>query len=107
MMICAILMALSPGMAIAAGTPDGEQKVIRVGLVDFDTSHVVAFTQRMNHLDVPESEWVDGAKVVAAFPGDSVIMPERIPAYTEQLKKYGIEIVPRLEDLLGKVDAVM
>jgi predicted dehydrogenase len=81
--------------------------MIRIGLVDFDTSHVVAFTQRLNHLDVPETEWVDGARVVAGCPGDSEMMPERIPGYAETLKDYGIELVERPEDLLGKIDAVM
>ncbi|HZP80364.1 MAG TPA: Gfo/Idh/MocA family oxidoreductase [Chthonomonadaceae bacterium] len=81
--------------------------MIRVGLVDFDTSHVEAFTQRLNHLDVPESEWVEGAKVVAGCPGDSDIMPERIPGYTEKLRGYGVELVERPGDLFGKIDAVM
>jgi predicted dehydrogenase len=81
--------------------------MIRVGLVDFDTSHVVAFTQRMNHIGVPEAEWVTGAKVVAGCPGDSDMMPERIPGYAEALKGYGVELVKRPEDLLGKIDAVM
>jgi predicted dehydrogenase len=81
--------------------------MIRVGLVDFDTSHVVAFTQRMNHLDLPESEWVRGATVVAGCPGESAMMPERIPGYADTLAKYGIELVGRPEDLLGRIDAVM
>lgn len=81
--------------------------MIRVGLVDFDTSHVVAFTQRLNHRDVDPAQWVEGAKVVAGCPGDSAIMPERIPGYAEQLSRYGVELVARPEDLLGKIDAVM
>jgi len=81
--------------------------MIRIGLVDFDTSHVEAFTQRFNHIDVAEPEWVTGAKVVAGCPGDSQIMPERIPGYTAKLKQYGIELVDRPQDLLGKIDAVM
>jgi hypothetical protein len=81
--------------------------MIRIGLVDFDTSHVEAFTQRFNHLDVAETEWVEGARVVAGCPGDSEIMPERIPGYTEKLRAYGIELCARPEDLLGKIDAVM
>src|SRR4051812_34544733 len=81
--------------------------MIRIGLVDFDTSHVVAFTQRFNHIEIAEKDWIEGAKVVAGCPGESLIMPERIPGYTETLKKYGIEMVARPEDLLGKVDAVM
>jgi hypothetical protein len=81
--------------------------MIRIGLVDFDTSHVEAFTQRFNHLDAPASEWVEGAQVVAGCPGDSRVMPERIPGYTERLRNYGIELVERPEDLFGKIDAVM
>jgi hypothetical protein len=81
--------------------------MIRVGLVDFDTSHVEAFTQRLNHLNVPESEWVNGAQVVAGCPGDSRMMPERIPGYTEKLRNYGVELVAHPEDLFGKIDAVM
>ena len=81
--------------------------MMRIGLVDFDTSHVEAFTQRFNHLDVAESEWVGGARIVAGCPGDSEIMPERIPGYTEKLRGYGIELVERPEEMLGRIDAVM
>lgn len=81
--------------------------MVRVGLVDFDTSHVVAFSQRMNHFGVPQSEWVEGARVVAGCPGESEIMPERIPGYSDELKRAGIEIVAKPTDLLGKIDAVM
>lgn len=81
--------------------------MIRVGLLDFDTSHVEAFTQRLNHVAIAESEWVDGARVVAGCPGDSKIMPERIPAYVDKLKSFGIELVEKPTDLIGKIDAVM
>lgn len=82
--------------------------MIRIGLVDFDTSHVVAFTERLNHVGVDASEWVDGeARVVAGCPGDSAMMPERIPGFLEKVRGYGVEIVERPEDLLGKIDAVM
>jgi hypothetical protein len=81
--------------------------MIRVGLIDFDTSHVAAFTQRLNHVDVAPTEWVEGAKVVVGFPGDSEMMPERIPGYVEQLTGYGIPLVERWEDVLGQIDAVM
>ena len=82
--------------------------MIRIGLVDFDTSHVVAFTQRLNHVGVDPAQWVESdARVVAGCPGDSTMMPERIPGYAEQLRGYGIELVNRPEDLLGKIDAVM
>lgn len=81
--------------------------MIRIGIVDFDTSHVQAFTQRVNHVDVAESEWVEGARIVAGCPGVSEMMPERIPGYEAKLREYGVEMVARPEDLIGKVDAVM
>ncbi len=80
---------------------------IRIGLVDCDTSHCVAFTQRLNHLDVGEDQWVDGAKIVAAYPGTSEMSPERIPGFTQQLREYGVTIVEAATDLIGQVDAVM
>lgn len=81
--------------------------MIRVGLVDADTSHCIAFAQRLNHMDVPEAEQVAGARVVAAWPGDSEMMPDRIPDYAAQMRGYGIEIVENSADLLDKIDAVM
>ncbi|MAG35707.1 MAG: oxidoreductase [Dehalococcoidia bacterium] len=80
---------------------------IRLGLVDCDTSHCVAFTQRLNHLDVDEAQWVAGAEVVAAYPGTSAMSPERIPGFTQQLRDYGITIVEAATDLIGQVDAVL
>ena len=81
--------------------------MIRIGLVDFDTSHVVAFTQRLNHVDVAPEHRVEGAKVVIGCPGESAMMPERIPGYAEQLRGYGIALVEKPEEMLGKIDAVM
>src|SRR5579862_6111478 len=81
--------------------------MIRIGLVDFDTSHVQAFTQRFNHIDVSESDRVEGAKIVAGCPGVSEMMPERISGYREKLVEYGVEMVESPADLIGKVDAVM
>ena len=80
--------------------------MIKVGLVDFDTSHVLQFTKRFNHLDIEEDQWVEGAQVVAGCPGQSRHSPERVPEYTEQLKAYGVEILEKPENLIGKIDAV-
>ncbi|MFO7947429.1 MAG: Gfo/Idh/MocA family oxidoreductase [Armatimonadota bacterium] len=80
--------------------------MIKVGLVDFDTSHVVQFTRRMNHIDIDEDQWVEGAEVVAGCPMESRHSPERVPEYTEQLEEYGIEIVEDIDDLIPKIDAV-
>jgi virulence factor len=81
--------------------------LIKVGLVDCDTSHVVQFSMRMNHVDIAEDQWVEGAQVVAAYRGTSEITPEEtIDDYVAKLKGFGIEIVEAPEDMIGKVDAV-
>lgn len=81
--------------------------MLRLGVIDFDTSHVVEFTKRLHRQGVPEEQWVDGARVVAGWPGESEMMPERIGPYTEQLRELGVEMVERPEALLGRVDGVL
>ncbi len=83
--------------------------MIRIGLVGFDTSHVVEFTKRFNHVDVDPDLWVEGAKVVAGCPGTSEVIPqEQVAGYARTVsEKYGVELVDRPEGLLGRVDAVM
>lgn len=81
--------------------------MIRLGIVDFDTSHVVAFTQILNHVGVVEDQWVDGAQVVMGYPGNSLMVPEVISGYTEQLKTYGIKLVDDPIDMIGYIDGVL
>jgi predicted dehydrogenase len=81
--------------------------MLRLGIVDCDTSHVVAFTQRLNHVDVAEDQWVEGATVVAAVPLSSQVSPERVGPFVERLRGYGVEILDAPEALLGRVDGVL
>jgi virulence factor len=81
--------------------------MIRLGIVDFDTSHAVEFTRRLNHVDIAEDQWVNGAKVVAGVPGRSEISPDVIPKNIEAMKKYGVTLYDDPSDLFGKIDAVM
>ena len=82
---------------------------IRVGIIGLDTSHVVAFTKVLNDKDNPD--YVPGAKVVAAFKGGSPDIESshtRVEGFTETLQKdFGVEIVPTIEELCTKVDAIM
>ena len=55
----------------------------RLGIVDCDTSHVVAFTQRLHHVDVGEDHWVNGAQIVAAVPLPTLVTPERVGPFVE------------------------
>jgi predicted dehydrogenase len=76
--------------------------------VDFDTSHVVQFSKRINHVGIDEEQWVDGGRVIAGFVGASEITPlATVEQYAAQCRdECGVELVNQPEDLLGKVDAV-
>lgn len=80
----------------------------KIGIIGLDTSHSTAFTKALNG-DNPDPVY-DGYKVVAAFPQGSKDIESstsRIPAYTEEVKKLGVEIVGSIKDLLSKVDVVL
>lgn len=81
---------------------------IRVGIIGLDTSHAIAFSKLLNDKDAaPE---LANCRVVAAYPKGSPDIEtsvSRVPKYTKQIKDMGIEIVPSIDALLEKVDAVL
>jgi hypothetical protein len=80
----------------------------KIGIIGLDTSHSTAFTKTLN--DPAAAPEFGGYKVVAAYPkgsNDIKSSVDRIPAYTEEVKKQGVEIVSSIEELLGKVDVVL
>jgi virulence factor len=83
--------------------------MIRLGIVDFHTSHCVEFSKRLHHKDIDKEFWVDGARVVAGWTGPSDITePDRIESYRKGLlEDHGVELVANPEDLIGKVDGVL
>jgi hypothetical protein len=81
--------------------------MIKLGMLDFDTSHVVEFARRLHHKGVPKEQWVNGAEIVIACPGESRIMPERIPGYKKEIEKLGIPLVDKPTDMIGKVDGML
>ena len=103
--LCATLM--SPLVSA-----EDAKKEIRIGIIGLDTSHATNFTKILNvgpknPADAPK---LAGLKVVAAYAQGSRDIPdsyERVPEYTEAVKKMGVEIVDSIEALLPKVDAVL
>ena len=82
-------------------------KDIKVGIIGLDTSHAIAFTKAFN--DAKAEGELANCRVVAAYPKGSTDIESstsRVPKYTEQMKEMGIEIVPSIDALLEKVDAV-
>lgn len=98
------MIALLLAALLAADPPE-----LRVGLVGLDTSHVVEFTALLN--DPARSGHVPGARVVAGFRGgspDVEASATRIDKFTAELRdRWKVELVPSIEALVRKVDAVM
>ena len=82
----------------------------RVGIVDWDTSHVVQFTMRLNNLEeIDQDQWIDSDyRVVAGYVGESEITDaERLAEYEEKLTGWGVEKADSVEELVDMVDVVM
>ena len=74
-----------------------------------DTSHVTVFTKLLNAKEAPDPRFA-GCRVVAAFPAGNPEFPlsrDRIQGFTDEVKAFGVAIVPTIDDLLPLVDAVM
>lgn len=82
--------------------------MLKVGLVNLDTSHVIAFSQRLHHKGVAEDQWVDGALTTHAWRGESnVRTPAEVEAYAVQLRdEFGCALIDDLGDLIPLVDGV-
>ncbi len=99
-------LGLTGKLKAAGGS--GELDSGKIGIIGLDTSHSTAFTKALNDPDADKI--FGGFKVVAAYPrgsNDIKSSVDRIPAYTEEVKKSGVEITGSIEELLGKVDYVL
>jgi predicted dehydrogenase len=105
-------LAALPLLAVPSAPRAGQDKapkLIRVGIIGLDTSHVVAFTGLLN--DPKAAGDLAGFRVVAAYRGGSDDIPDsfkRLDQFTKTLReKYKVEIVDSIEALLAKVDVVL
>lgn len=102
-------MALLAGNALLATPASGIEieKGKRVGIIGLDSSHSIAFTKLLNGVGNDE---YNGYKVVAAYPHgskDIALSKERIPLYTEEIQKWGVQITTSIRQLLEQVDVVL
>ena len=103
-MVAAVLVGLSAAWATAA-EPAPPGKPIRVGIIGLDTSHSTAVTKLLN--DTADGQHVAGCRVVAASPKGSADIESsvsRVPEYTAEVKKHGVEIVDGIPALLGETN---
>ena len=87
---------------------EAPQQKGKIGIIGLDTSHSVAFTKSLNGPN--PSPAFNGFTIVAAYPRGSADIEssvKRIPGYTEEVKKLGVEIVDSVASLLEKVDYVL
>lgn len=103
-------VATGLGMALMDSSPSFARanQGKRIGIIGLDTSHSIEFTKILN-AESPNPIY-DGYRVVAAYPFGSKVIEssaKRIPAYTEQVKKMGVEIVDSIQSLLKKVDVIL
>jgi virulence factor len=81
--------------------------MIKLGVLDLDTSHAVQFAKRLNHKGIAEDQWVAGASIVVGCPGESMIAPGLIAGYRKELEALGVLMVEKPEAMIGKVDGML
>ena len=104
----ATLLALALVSTFSVSVSQGDDAVIKIGLVGLDSSHATAFTKSLNA--EPSKPGLGGVRVVAAFPGGSPDLPtsaDRVEGYTKTIADSGVKIVGSIEELLPLVDAVI
>ncbi|WP_256009818.1 Gfo/Idh/MocA family protein [Desertivirga xinjiangensis] len=85
-----------------------QKNLLKVGIIGLDTSHSTAFTKMLNA--EPADPLFAGFRVEAAYPKGSEKIEasaSRIAGYITEVKKYGVEIVSSVKELLKKVDVVL
>ena len=97
---------IGPALLLAATMAFGAD--LRIGIIGCDTSHVVAFTETLNN---PAAKGhVPGGKVVAAYRGGSVDIPEsqkHLAEFAPKLaEKYGVKFYDSIAELCTNVDVV-
>ncbi len=94
--------------AVQNAAAETKPKVLRIGIIGLDTSHAPAFAKTLNaNPPIPGAE---GCQVVAAYPKGSPDIKssvDRVPGYIEEMKKYHVEIVDSIDELLKRVDSVL
>ncbi len=107
LLILGVTLTAPHGVALAQAEAD-DAAPLRLGVIGLDTSHSLAFTKAFNA--TPADPAMQNCRVVAAYPWGSKTIESsssRIPGYTEEIKKLGVEIVDSIEELLERVDGVL
>ena len=101
----ALLLLVPHVVSTLAGAAEPQ---LKIGVIGLDTSHSIAFTKELNNAE--RRQELANCRVVAAYPKGSPDIESsvsRVPEYTEDVKKLGVEIVDSIDELLKRVDCVL
>lgn len=106
MRLLSVLFAVAVSTSATVSAQDAAP--IRVGMIGLDTSHCIAFAKLLNETENPKH--VPGCRLTVVYPKGSPDIESsvsRVPGYTEQITKLGVEVVHDLEKMIQQVDAVL
>lgn len=106
-LVTGVMWALMCVFAMTSDGVEGGAPPIKVGIIGLD-AHALAWTKILNHPEA-EGELADLA-VVAGYPGGSPDIPQSLELRAksvEPIRRMNVEIVDSIDQLIGKVDAVM
>lgn len=81
--------------------------MMTLGIVDFDSSHSIEFTRRINRCGISSDQFVDGAKVILGYPGNLDAPRSRAAEFTPQIVECGVELVDDPRSMIGRIDGVV
>ena len=105
--ILSLLLCVASCLSVCADEKKLDTPVIRVGMIGLDTSHCLAFAKLLNTKD---AQHVPGCRLTLVYPKGSPDIKssvERVPKYTEDIQKLGVEIIHDLDAMIAQVDAVL
>ena len=104
-------LAAAAATAVAAAKDEpkpAKTEIIKIGMIGLDTSHCLAFAKIFN--DEKAAGHVPGFRVTVVYPQgspDIASSVERVPQYTIDITKLGVQVVESLDALVEQVDAVL
>ena len=97
-------------LALCSGIPvsGDEPAVLKIGMIGLDTSHCLAFARLLNMPD--DAQHVPGCRITLVYPKGSPDIESsvsRVPGYTAEIRKLGVEVIDDLDAMIAQVDAVL
>ncbi len=103
-----ILTILALALCSGIPVPGDEPAVLKIGMIGLDTSHCLAFARLLNMPD--DAQHVPGCRITLVYPQGSPDIESsvsRVPGYTAEIRKLGVEVIDDLDAMIAQVDAVL